>query len=75
MSNIERLLTKAWTDFFNNSSVPTHIFVGQAVFDEFQQGLKNKITGTIILPSRTKMEAVKSLGPYDVVFGRKITLE
>ena len=62
---------------------PTHLFVGMALFDVYLAGAGKLCRWSSEEPAdkspplfkTTKMEAVKSLGPWEIVFGRKVILE
>jgi len=77
-------LTRKFTEYFQGTgAAPTHLFVGQTLFNVYLSGLGKLIRWSAEEPAyeappffkTTKMEAVKSLGPWEIVFGRKVILE
>ena len=87
-NELAKKLTELWNESAKGTSnVPTHIFVGQGVYDLFCSGVKtiryNTDTGElstgnpagVLFFKSTKMEVVKSLGSWEIVLGRKVNLE
>lgn len=81
-------VAKRLTDQFKlysrgTSLFPTHLFVGQALFDVYLTGADKLARWSSEEPAykaaplfkTTTMEAVKSLKPWEIVFGRKVTIE
>ena len=89
-NELAKKLTELWNQHTKGTGLehtPSHLFVGQAVYDVFCSGITavrySNDTGElstgnpagVLLFKSTKMELVKSLGPWEIVLGKKITLE